>query len=511
MLDTMEETVAAVSAAEERFELWRARIGSFAGPILALMIYVFTPGLPPAQRRLGAILTLVIVYWISEAIPIPATALLGPVLCVLFGVGDAEKVFRSFGNPIIFVFLGGFLIARAMTATALDRRASLAVLRSRVIGSSPERVRIAMGLVSTVMSMWISNTATAAILLPIAIGIGNAFDRLYAGKGEEERRARGFVTGMLLMVAYGASIGGLGTPIGTPPNLIGIGMLERMAQRRITFFDWMTLGVPIVIVMFLLMVALTHFLHRPPSRRIEGLHEALVSIEKGVPAWGWPQTVALVSFLSAVALWVLPGVAAIAFGRDSGIFMFLEHRLQEGAVAVFAASLLFLLPVSWNPVRGVLSWREAVEIDWGTILLFGGGLSLGELLSETGLAARLAQGFLSLEGSRDLWVITAGAGLFSLLITETTSNTAAASMVVPLGIAVAQGAGVSPVPPALAATIGASLAFVLPVSTPPNAIAYGTGRVPILKMVRAGIGLDIICYLALLLLLRILCPRLGLL
>jgi len=511
MLGAMEQATGAVSAREERFELWRARIGSIVGPALSLAVYFLTPGLPPEQRRLGAVLVLVIVYWVSEAIPIPATALLGPVLCILLGISDAAKVFRSFASPIIFVFLGGFLIARDMTATALDRRASLAVLRSRIVGRSPERVRIAMGLVATVMSMWVSNTATAAILLPIAIGIGNAFDRLYSGAGASARRARNFVTGMLLMVAYGASIGGLGTPIGTPPNLIGIGMLEKMAQRRITFFDWMTFGVPIVIVMFLLMVVLMHFLHPPPSRRIEGLQEALAPIERGIPPWGWPQTVALCSFLTAVVLWILPGVGAIAFGRESEWFAFLDRRLQEGAVALLASSLLFLVPVSWNPVRGVLTWRQAAEIDWGTILLFGGGLSLGELLSETGLAARLAQGFLGLEGSRDLWLITAAAGLFSVLITETTSNTAAASMVVPLGIAVAQAAGVSPVPPALAATVGASLAFVLPVSTPPNAIAYGTGRVPILAMVRAGTGLDILCYLALLLLLRLLCPMLGLL
>lgn len=510
MLGRMEKGGEAAWPAELKFEIWRSRIGWFAGPVLALTVYLLMSGLLPPQRRLAAVLTLVIVYWITEAIPIPATALLGPALCVLLGIGEAARVFRSFSNPIIFVFVGGFLIARGMTATALDRRASLSVLRSRIVGRSPERVRIAMGLVAAAMSMWISNTAAAAILLPIAIGIGRAFDRLYAGRGDVERQARSFVTGMLLTVAYAASIGGLGTPIGTPPNLIGLGMLDKLASRRFTFFDWMTIGVPIAAVMFVLMSVLIHFLHRPPARRIEGLNEALAPLEKGIPPWGRPQRVALLSFLTAVVLWVLPGLTAVVTGRESELFATLDRRLQEGAVALLAASLLFLIPVSWKPVRGVLSWREAVEIDWGTILLFGGGLSMGEMLSETGLAAKLAQGFLELEGSADLWVITAAAGLFSLILTETTSNTAAASMVVPLGIAVAQAAGVSPVPPAIAATVAASLAFVLPVSTPPNAIAYGTGKIPILKMVRAGTGLDILCYFALLLVLRLLCPRLGL-
>jgi sodium-dependent dicarboxylate transporter 2/3/5 len=215
------------------------------------------------------------------------------------------------------------------------------------------------------------------------------------------------------------------------------------------------------------------------------------------------------AFLTAVFLWILPGAVALVLGRESTLFLLLSQRLQEGVVALLAASLLFILPVSWRPMRGSLAWGEAVKIDWGTILLFGGGLSMGELMSATGLAERLAQSLLGVEGSANVWVITALAAIFTTIITETTSNTASASMVVPVAIAVAQTAGVSPLPPALGVTLAASLAFVLPVSTPPNAVMYGSGRVSILSMIRAGIWLDAACSVAILVLLYFICRPLG--
>ncbi len=180
-------------------------------------------------------------------------------------------------------------------------------------------------------------------------------------------------------------------------------------------------------------------------------------------------------------------------------------------MALLAASLLFLLPVEWKPPRGALTWKDAIQIDWGTILLFGGGLSLGALMYSTGLAERLAHGLLGATGEPSVWTITAVAALCASLLSETTSNTASASMLVPVAIAVAQAAGVSPLPPALGATLGASMGFMLPVSTPPNAIVYGSGRVSLLSMIRVGIYLDVVGFLVVVLLLRWLCPLLGLL
>ncbi|MGH9863153.1 MAG: SLC13 family permease, partial [Candidatus Acidiferrales bacterium] len=455
---------------EARFERTRRRVGFFAGPLLAIAVFALASGLPSEERRLAAVLVLVMVFWITEAIPIPATALLGPALCALAGVAPVREVFRPFADPVIFLFLSSFLIARAMTVNGLDRRVALAVLGSRFIGGSPARIRLAAGGTAFVISMWVSNTATVAILFPIVVGLADALERLFAPENDAQQRAvRSYVTGLMLMLAYSASVGGLATPVGTPPNLIGLGMMENLAGVSIPFFDWMLVGLPVALVLFLLLALLLRFLHpAPPIERLEGLTAAVAEMRKGIAPWGRAQTFTLAAFLTAVVLWVFPGVLALFYGAKDPLYQVVSGRLEESVVAVLAASLLFLLPVEWKPPRGALGWKEAAEIDWGTILLFGGGLSLGGLMYSTGLAERLARGLLGAAGEPGLWTITALATLCAVLVTETTSNTATGSMVVPVAIAVAKAAGVSPLPPALGATLGASLAFMLPVSTPPN-------------------------------------------
>lgn len=500
-----------ISPLEERFERWRRRLGLVTGPLAALVVYAAAGELDSAQRRLAAVVVLVIVFWVTEALPIPATALLGPALAALVAVADAPTVFRPFADPIIFVFLGSFLLARGMAVNGLDRRVAFGVLGSRFIGHSPGRIRLAVGAIALLLSMWISNTATVAILFPILLGICDVVERMFAESSPALRRAaRGYVTGLMLMTAYAASVGGLATPVGTPPNLIGLGMIENLAGVRIPFFQWMLLGLPLSLVMFGLLVVLLRVLHPAPPRRLEGLAEAVAGMRAGISPWGRAQTYTLLAFLTAVVLWVSPGVLALALGTEDPLTRAVSARLDEGVAALVGASLLFLLPVGWKPPRGPLAWKDAVQIDWGTILLFGGGLSLGSLMYSTGLAERLAHQLLGDGGESSLWMITAAATGFAILITETTSNTASASMAVPVAIAVAQAAGVSPLPPALGATLGASLAFVLPVSTPPNAIVYGSGRVPLLGMIRAGVLFDLLGFGVILLLLRWLCPLLGL-
>jgi sodium-dependent dicarboxylate transporter 2/3/5 len=273
----------------------------------------------------------------------------------------------------------------------------------------------------------------------------------------------------------------------------------------------MELALPPALVMFALLVVVMQVLHPAPRRMPEGLSSALAELRRGIAPWGRAQTYTLVAFLTAVVLWVGPGVLALLRGTKDPLYQAVSARLQEGVVALLAASLLFLLPVEWKPPRGALAWKDAVKIDWGTILLFGGGLSLGGLMYSTGLAERVAHGLLGASGEPSLWVITAVAALCASLLSETTSNTASASMVVPVAIAVAQAAGLSPLPPALGATLGASMGFMLPVSTPPNAIVYGSGRVSLLSMMRAGILLDVIGFFVLMIMLYWLCPLLGLL
>jgi sodium-dependent dicarboxylate transporter 2/3/5 len=219
----------------------------------------------------------------------------------------------------------------------------------------------------------------------------------------------------------------------------------------------------------------------------------------------------VVAFGLAVTLWITPGVLALARGADSDAYRFVSTRLDEGVVALLAASLLFLLPVDWKRRQFTISWARASRIDWGTILLFGGGLSLGRLMFTTGLAERIGRSLIATSGAESLWAVTAVMTAVAILTTEVTSNTAATNMLVPVALAVAKAAGISPIPPALGVAFGASMAYMLPISTPPNAIVYGSGLVPVTAMIRCGLLLDLVSFAVILAGLRLLCPLLGLL
>lgn len=488
-----------LSPQEERFEWWRQTIGLFAGPLILILIYLIpAPSLSEQGHMLAAVLGLVITWWVSEAIPIPVTALVGAALCVIMKVAPARTVLAPFADPIVFLFIGSFIIAKAMTLHRLDRRFAMYIFSIKGIGDSPYMLLIGCGGIVALISMWISNTAATAIMMPICIGIISTMERRLSTVSLKYR------VGMMLMIAYGASVGGIGTPVGSPPNLIAIGMIDSLAHYRITFFQWMTLAVPMLIIMFVILSILMILLHTPPS--VIKSHTGLIhDSEDKKRVWSRGEVYTLISFGTAVLLWVFPGVIAVVSGVESGLYKSLKGVLDEGIVALCAASLLFILPVNWEKKTFAISWEQAVKIDWGTILLFGGGLSLGKLMFDTGLANIIGTRLTDISGVSGLWSITALSVITGILVSETTSNTASASMVIPVMIAISQAAGVSPLPPAL----GASFGFMLPVSTPPNAIVYGSGMVPILSMLRAGIIFDVIGFITIWTGLRILCPLLG--
>ncbi|MBI5178985.1 MAG: anion permease, partial [Nitrospinae bacterium] len=319
-----------------------------------------------------------------------------------------------------------------------------------------------------------------------------------------------FNTGLLLAIAYAALIGGIGTPIGTPPNLIGIGMLDKLANFKIPFYVWMQLAVPIMLVMLALMIALLYALHRPPALEIAGLSKFIAGRKGELGVWTRGQKNTLIAFSLAILLWVLPGIVAALAGSNSEFYKLLDAHLHEESVSLIAAILLFLMPVDWAKREFTLTWKDAVQIDWGTILLFGGGLALGGLIFSTGLADVMGNAIIETTGVQSVWGITAIATGLAIIITEFTSNTATANMLAPLIISVASTAGISPVPPVIGVCLGASMAFMLPVSTPSNAIVYGSGRVPIAAMIRAGILLDVTGFFVINAGLRLLCPLLGL-
>jgi sodium-dependent dicarboxylate transporter 2/3/5 len=496
----LEATLGALSPGELRFERWRQTVGLFLGPlILLVLLLVPIGGVSPEAHRLAAVVGLVVAWWITEPIPLAATAIVGTALTVVFGIAPAAEAFGPFASPTIFLFIGSFMIGRAASEHGLDRRVADALLALPAARSSLLGAVAAMGLLTLMLSAWMSNSATTAMMVPVATGVLRA--TLQAG-----RLPRGAPAALLLAIAYAASIGGIVTPVGTPPNLITLGLLERIAGVRINFLVWMLVATPISLAMglalFVLLAPKLRGAARPPAR--DARPPGSVS-----QPWTRAQRNVALAFALAVAGWVTPGVAALVWPGAPGTGWLASH-LDEAVVAVLAASLLFVLPVDFARRRFTLTWDSAARIDWGTILLFGGGLALGRLMFTTGLAARLGQRLVEVSGADSLWGITLLGLIASVLLTEVTSNTAATNMLVPVILSVAQASGVAPVPPALAVCLGASMAFMLPVSTPPNAIVYGTGQVPVMFMLRHGIIMDAIAIVVIFVGLRVLCPLFGL-
>ena len=479
-------------------------VGLYGGPVAGLVVYWLPfSGLSQAAHLLGAILVWVVVYWMTEPIPLPVTALLGTAVCVVTGLGSVKEVYANFAHPIIFLFMGSFFIAEALTVHGVHRRMALWILSRPWVGSSPARVALAVAAVTAFLSMWISNTAAAAIMLPITLGI-LATIRQAGGSGHD------YETGAMLLVAYGAGVGGVATLIGTPPNVIGVGFLAEQAGYSMTFFSWMAIGLPISVLMLALVFTVVMWLHPPPVMTSEALRQDLQAQREALRPWQWGEIHACLSFGLAVTLWILPGLVSATMGGEHPVSVWLNSHLPKEVVAVLAASVLFFLPVDWKKGQFTLTWKQAANINWGTILLFGGGLSFGHLMVTTNLAATFGEGLVEWMGVETMWGIAAMAIVVTLILTELASNTAAASMLVPVVIAISQAAGVSPLPPTLAVCMAASLAFVLPVSTPPNAIVYGSGFVSMTSMVRAGLLLDLFGGVLIWGTLRVLCPMLGL-
>jgi sodium-dependent dicarboxylate transporter 2/3/5 len=428
---------------------------------------------------------MVIVFWVTEALPLAVTAMLGPVLAVVLRVAPVREAFAPFADPVVFVFIGGFILAEAMFVHGVDRRIAYTALSQPFVGASAGRILIVYGAVATVLSMWMSNTATTAMMFPIGLSIVAHLART-GGTG-----ARHFAIVMMLITSFGASIGGMGTPVGTPPNLIGIGMLERFTGIDITFFQWMMLGVPAAAAMFAFL-ALYFYLIGARGVRLtkESTHLVHEELRKLGPVSRGQRNV-LIAFGITVVLWIVPGVLALA-GMDNAAFsQAYAAAIPESIAAMIGALLLFVLPVDWRARKFTITWDQAVRIDWGIVLLYGGGLALGGLAFTTGLAEALGKGitsWLPAPGTVSLTILFTAT---AIVLSEATSNTAAANMIVPIAIAVAQAAGIRPIEPALGATLGASMGFMMPVSTPPNAIVYSSGFVPITAMMRYGIALDV--------------------
>ncbi|MEA2455184.1 MAG: solute carrier family 13 (sodium-dependent dicarboxylate transporter), er 2/3/5 [Thermoleophilaceae bacterium] len=499
---TLDEQQGRLSPAEERFERQRRTVGLFLGPIVLGAMLLIPFDLDGNQHRLAAILAFVVVWWVTEAIPIPMTALLGVVLCALLeatppppeGDSSVDVVFALFTDDTVMLFIGSFIIAQAMVVHGMHRRLAYRVLSFPWVGGNTYRIILAFGLIGAITSPVMSNTAGAAMMLPIALGVMGVVGGMVAKQAGGEHRVERlrFGAALMLVITYSITVGGLLLPIGSPPNLIGRELLEAETGEPITFFEWFLMALPIVLVMFVAVVVIVLAFNRPEVKEVEGVEEYVREEREklGRLSRGERNTLAVLGF--ALVGWFLPGLVGIVAGDNSDAYTQVSEAANEGIVAILAATLLFVLPVDWKRRKFTLNWNQASQIDWGTVILFGGGLVLGSLLSQTGLAEVVGKSLSDSIGVSSLVGITIVIVVVAVLVSETTSNTASAAIMVPIAISIAAASGVNPTIPALAAIFGANYGFMLPVSTPPNAIVYSSGLLPITRMIKAGAVFDII-------------------
>jgi sodium-dependent dicarboxylate transporter 2/3/5 len=456
----------------------RQLIGLLLGPVLllALLVLPLPDGMTPAGLRVAAVAVLMAVWWLTEAIPIPATALLPVLLFPLLGIMDGGDVTRAYGHHLIYLFLGGFLIAVTMEKWNLHHRIALHTIR--VVGVTPQRIVLGFMLATAFLSMWISNTATTMMMVTIAVAVLHEVDeRLEHAPGELR-----FGTALMLGIGYAASIGGVATLIGTPPNAIFAGVVERTYGYTISFAGWMAFGLPLSLVMLAVTwFYLTRVRFRSEAGQLPGgrdfIRDQLVRLG---PMSRQEKQVAAV-FLAVACLWVLRGLyqpAALRYVKDS-------------TIAIAGALLLFVIPVDLKRREFLLDWKTAVRIPWDIIILFGGGFALAQGFTDSGLTQWLADRLVVLQGI-DLWLVIASVVLLVIFLTEVTSNTATASLLLPVMGALAAAIDVHPFGVMVATVVAASFAFMLPVATPPNAIVFSSRYVSMLQMARAGLWLNLL-------------------
>jgi sodium-dependent dicarboxylate transporter 2/3/5 len=462
--------------------------------------------LTPEAQSLAVILVGVVILWVTEALPLPVTALAGAIACVVAGVAPAKEVFRPFSEPLVFLFIGSFMLAEAIRVHGLDRRLAFAVLGLPAVGERPGRILAAVAVVSATISAFISNTATTAMMVAIAAGILTAIEdaaspaaspaapRDTQPRDTQPRDSRldpRFATGLMLSVAFAASIGGLATPIGTPPNLIGLAFIRNELGIEVSFLAWCAIGVPVAVILTGVAVVLLGWMFPAGVDRLPGVARMVARERSGMGRWSRGEMSTALAFGTTVCLWIVPGILGLFLGMKHPLPAWFGTHVPEGVAALVGAVMLFMLPGASG--RRALSWDEAARIDWGIILLYGGGMALGELSFSTGLAEALGRsltGWLP-AGAGGGMALVAAATLVAVVTSEFTSNTASANMVVPVAMALAAASGGDPLTAALAATFAASLGFMMPVSTPCNAIVYGTGRIRLGDMIRSGAILDV--------------------
>jgi sodium-dependent dicarboxylate transporter 2/3/5 len=468
------------------------------GPlVIVVMALIPVPeGLSPHAMAVAAVAILMAIWWMTEAVPLAVTALLPLVLFPPLGIASLDSTAREYAHPLVFLFLGGFLMAQAMQRWKLSWRVALHVLS--ISGDKPASIIAGVMIATAFLSMWVSNTATAMMMLPIGQSIIHTIAR--PDKAYAPQQVSAFSAALMLSIAYAATIGGMGTLIGTPPNALFAGFMTEALGVEVSFARWMLIGVPAVLVLlpvaWLVLTRVAFSL--PPSFPDLKDHTLVTRVGRLGPMSSGEKRVALLLCVAAIGWMTRPIVETLAP----------QLALSDASIAITVAVMMFVVPSNhekaspfpfWtnfgSPDRCLLSMEDIMKIRWDVLILFGGGLALAKVIGASGLAAWIANKATALENLPWLVIIAIIAAII-VFLGELASNTAMAAIFLPIAAAAAYGLGIDPVLLAAAVALSASLGFMLPVATPPNAIIYGSGAVTIKEMLRAGFLLDVIGIIA---------------
>lgn len=461
-----------------------------AGPALAAGILLFTDLDPehPEIKKMAAVAVLMALWWVTEAVPLSVTALVPLALYPLLGIMAGRKVAPLYINHIIFLFIGGFIVALAMQRWNLHKRIALRLIQW--IGLSPGRMLFGFMFATAFLSMWISNTATTMMMTPIVLAIIIRLE-----ENLERKEARRFSLGLLLGVAYSASIGGISTLIGTPPNLsfVRIYGIYFPNAPEITFASWLAFALPLTIMLFFIVWTYLYTMYGPRKKSFRLEREVFDEECRKLGPLTYEEKVVLFLFSAMAFLWLTRSGAKIGgFGIPGWSSLLSQPNFaDDGTVAIAVALILFLVPSKKSGSGRIMDWETAVKLPWGIVLLFGGGFALAGGFKESGLAAWIGGKMSGLEAVHPVILVIA-ISLLVTFLTEVTSNTATTEMILPVLAGLAVAVKINPLLLMIPATLSASFAFMLPVATPPNAIVFGSGRITIAEMSRVGIVLNFI-------------------
>lgn len=466
------------------------------GVAAALAAYALLPGasagLSPEGRIVASVGVLMATWWMTEAIPLEITGLVPLAALPLLGVASLKDVAGAYADDIIYLFLGGMMLGAAMERWGVHRRLALAMLS--LIGTSPSRLVAGFLVTSGFLSMWVSNTAATVMMLPIGASVAAVVSAgLEQAAGVEAKRVANVGPCLVLAIAFGATIGGVGTVIGTPPVAQYAAYAHRVYGHEVTFLSWLGIGLPVLaVVLPATWFVLARVALPVPRGEVPGVAEAIRGQRAALGRWTRGEALTVAVFGAAALAWILVPLLRGLRGADGERLLPFLEKASDGVIAIGATLALFVIPVRAREGRCILSWREAHQIPWGVLLLFGGGLSLAAMLSATGVDKFIA----AQAGPLSSWPTFAVLLAFSvaaIILTEFTSNTALVAAALPVAGAVSEKFGLPPAVLLTTVTLSASLGFMLPGGTAPNALAFASGRVTMRQMMRGGLLLDVMC------------------